>query len=60
MLVVKRKEGERIKIGENIEIVIFGTKRGSASVGITAPPELIISRIDRQENGDGNDTDSGK
>jgi carbon storage regulator CsrA len=44
MLVLTRREGERIVIGEGIEIVIVKTKGGAVKIGIEAPAEVKVLR----------------
>jgi len=44
MLVITRKEGERIVIDDDIVITVVETTRGSVRIGIEAPPELSITR----------------
>ena len=44
MLVVKRKKGESILIGDNIEINIVSIDNGSVKVSIEAPKEVTILR----------------
>ena len=44
MLVISRKENQRIKIGENIEIVIVEIGKGQVKIGIEAPKEIQILR----------------
>lgn len=44
MLVVSRKPGESILIGENIEIYLLETNDGSAKIGINAPNNVRILR----------------
>jgi carbon storage regulator len=46
MLVITRKEGERIIIQDNIVIIVVESKRGSARIGIEAPPGVAIARED--------------
>ena len=44
MLVVKRKKGESILIGDDIEITIVNLESGAVKVAIDAPKEISILR----------------
>jgi carbon storage regulator len=44
MLVITRKEGESLLIGENIEINISKIIDGNVKIAINAPKEMIILR----------------
>lgn len=44
MLVLTRKKGERILIGDDITMVILGEDRGQFRVGIDAPKDVKILR----------------
>ena len=44
MLVLTRRPGEIIKIGDNIEVTILGTKGNQVRVGIAAPAEIDVHR----------------
>lgn len=44
MLVLSRKTGERILIGDDIEIVVNWIKADKVSIGIEAPREVNIRR----------------
>jgi carbon storage regulator len=44
MLVITRKNGESVRIGEEIEIVVTQIGRGKIRIGISAPPEVPILR----------------
>ena len=44
MLVLSRKEGERISIGPEIEVTVLGIRRGSVKLGFSGPPQVSIQR----------------
>ncbi|MEA1972124.1 MAG: carbon storage regulator CsrA [Candidatus Cloacimonadota bacterium] len=44
MLILTRKVGESILIGDDIEIVLSEVNRGAARIGIAAPRKLPIYR----------------
>lgn len=44
MLILTRKSGEAITIGENIKITILDIKGKYARVGVEAPRELTVRR----------------
>ena len=44
MLVVRRKKGESILIGDNIEISIAAIENGTVKLAINAPKEVQILR----------------
>ena len=44
MLVLTRKKGEAIVIGDNIRIVVCGIEDGKIRLGIEAPREIEILR----------------
>ncbi len=47
MLVLRRKEGERLKIGNDIEVVILQIRGDSTvSIGIEAPEQTKILRAE--------------
>jgi carbon storage regulator len=46
MLVLRRKVGERIMIGDAIEVTILKVQGGKVRLGFTAPRNV---RVDRQE-----------
>jgi len=53
MLVISRKENERVKIGEKIEIIIVSIDKNQVKIGIEAPKNLTILRgelIDKVRN----------
>lgn len=44
MLVISRKEAERIKLGNNIVITIVGLSGEKVRIGIEAPPDIVVLR----------------
>lgn len=44
MLILSRKEGQSLQIGDNVEIKIVQTSKGYAKIGIEAPKSLLILR----------------
>ncbi len=44
MLVFTRKSGQKIRIGEEIEVTILEIRKGSVKIGIKAPKGLTIHR----------------
>ncbi len=44
MLVLSRKQGEQIKIGDGITVVVLGVRGGVVKLGIDAPEHLRILR----------------
>lgn len=44
MLVLMRRDGEDIEIGEDIRIHIVEAKTGRVTIGITAPDDVRIRR----------------
>lgn len=44
MLVLSRKNGESIKIGEDIEITIISSKNDQVKIGIKAPKNIGVYR----------------
>jgi carbon storage regulator len=46
MLVLSRKKGERIVIGQNIELVVLEMRAGRVKLAIAAPPNVTICRAE--------------
>lgn len=44
MLVLSRKQGESIRIGDDIEVKITNVNGGQVKIGITAPDDVTILR----------------
>ena len=53
MLVLSRKVGERILIGENITITVVRLTQGGVRIGIEAPTEMIVVRDELKDAADG-------
>jgi carbon storage regulator len=56
MLILTRRPGEAILIGENIEILVKEVGRNHVRLGINAPREITIRRV---ETLDSSDADKG-
>ena len=50
MLVLTRRHGESISIGENIEVVVVRTKSNQVRLGIKAPEGTQVLRKDKDSN----------
>lgn len=44
MLVLSRRTGESLMVGDNIEIKVLGVQGNQIRLGIQAPRELVIRR----------------
>jgi carbon storage regulator len=49
MLVLSRKVGEKIRIGKDVEIEITRLNGNRVQIGITAPPEVHVRRMELEE-----------
>ncbi len=47
MLILTRKKGESIAIGDNIQIQVLNVKGGQVRIGIDAPREVKVNREER-------------
>lgn len=50
MLIVTRHKGQRIFIGDGIELVVTEIGRNSVKIGINAPPSMLIMRGEIRES----------
>ena len=44
MLILTRRVGERLVIGENVTVTVLGVKGNQIRIGIDAPPEVQVHR----------------
>ncbi|MDQ6957357.1 MAG: carbon storage regulator CsrA [Mariprofundaceae bacterium] len=44
MLILTRKTGETITIGDNVQIQVLSVKGGQVRIGIDAPREVLVNR----------------
>lgn len=44
MLVLSRKESERIKLGDSIVVTVVRVSGDKVRIGIEAPPDLLVLR----------------
>lgn len=49
MLVLSRKVGQRILIGDNISVTVVRLSGGGVRLGIDAPPEMAVIRQELKE-----------
>ena len=44
MLVLSRKAGQQIRIGQDVQVIVLSIKRGRVKFGVTAPSEARVHR----------------
>lgn len=44
MLVLSRKSGQRIRIGDSVELTVIEVRGNKVRLGFTAPPDVAIHR----------------
>ena len=52
MLILTRRVGETLKIGDDIEVTVLGLRGGQVRMGINAPRDVAVHReeiLDRDE-----------
>jgi carbon storage regulator len=47
MLVLSRRQGEEVVIGDNIRVTVLAIRGNQVRLGVTAPPEMSIQREER-------------
>ena len=65
MLILTRRVGETVMIGEDVTVTVLGVKGNQVRIGVNAPREVavhreeIFERIKREESGEGADDNEG-
>ncbi len=44
MLILSRKPGESLMIGDEVTVTVLGVKGNQVRIGISAPPEVAVHR----------------
>lgn len=63
MLVLSRRIGEKLILGDNVEIMLLEVSGNQARIGIKAPREINVVRselVDRARFGQGSDREASK
>lgn len=54
MLIIARRKGQRILIGDDVEVVVTELSKGVVKLGIVAPTERVILRGETKDVADAN------
>lgn len=46
MLILTRRVGEMLKIGDDIDIVVLGVKGNQVRLGVSAPSDVSVHRLE--------------
>jgi carbon storage regulator len=60
MLILTRREGEALRLGDDITITVVSVKGGNVRLGITAPRDVAVHREEVFERIAGGDDGAGK
>ena len=58
MLILTRRVGETLKIGDDIDVTVLGIKGGQIRIGISAPDNVSIHREEIYQRIQSNKSDS--
>ena len=64
MLILTRRVGETLMIGDDVTITVLGVKGNQVRIGVNAPKEVavhreeIYQRIQKEKTGEDSDSDS--
>jgi carbon storage regulator len=54
MLIIARRKGQRILIGDDVEVIVTELSKGTVKLGIMAPAERTILRGETRDVADAN------
>jgi len=60
MLILTRKEGESLRLGDDITVTVVSVKGGNVRIGVNAPRDLAVHREEIYDKISGGETDSPK
>ncbi len=58
MLVLSRRQSERIRLGDSIVVTIVRVSGDKVRLGIEAPPDVLVLRDELRPHGQANDTET--
>lgn len=63
MLILTRRVGETLKVGDDVSVTVLGVRGSQIRIGITAPKGIGVYReeiYDKKKNPDGQSADNSK